>query len=250
MAATEREQQPFVYGSLSKEQIYLRALPKPDAPNSQTNLALAPTPPDLAQESKATKSQKLFENKFESPASLQTMAQRVMLYEEDPTDPKGQQYVGTVVWRTETIKAAGKPDDLTVRADVNIPDRKFKMTISFRRNTDASLPASHIAELTFILPPDFAGGGVGNVPGILMKSNEQARGTPLAGLAVKVTDGFFLVGLSNIDSDRVRNLQLLRERSWFDIPLVYANQHRAIIAIEKGSSGERAYADALSSWKQ
>jgi hypothetical protein len=66
--------------------------------------------------------------------------------------------------------------------------------------------SSHTAELTFILPPDFANGGVGNVPGILMKSNEQARGTPLAGLAVKVTDGFFLVGLSNVDADRARNL--------------------------------------------
>ena len=72
----------------------------------------------------------------------------------------------------------------------------------------------------FTLPPDFPGGGVANVPGILMKSNEQARGTPLAGLAVKVTDGFFLVGLSNVDADRARNLQLLKERSWFDVPLV------------------------------
>ena len=35
-----------------------------------------------------------------------------------------------------------------------------------------------------------------------MKSNEQARGTPLSALAVKVTDGFFLVGLSNVDSER------------------------------------------------
>ena len=78
-----------------------------------------------------------------------------------------------------------------------------------------------------------------------MKSNEQARGTPLAGLAVKVTDGFFLVGLSNVDADRARNLQLLKERSWFDVPLVYANQRRAIIAIEKGAPGERAFKDAL-----
>ena len=85
-----------------------------------------------------------------------------------------------------------------------------------------------------MLPPDFDGGGVSNVPGILMKSNEQSRGTPLAGLAVKVTDGFFLVGLSNVESDRARNLQLLKERSWFDVPLVYTNQRRAIIAIEKG----------------
>src|SRR5882672_9527919 len=100
------------------------------------------------------------------------VAQRVVLYDEDPADPKGKQYVGSVIWRTEQIKAAGGQNaDIAVRADIEIPDRKFKMTMSFRRNTDTSLPASHTAELTFILPPDFTGGGVGNVPGILMKSN-------------------------------------------------------------------------------
>jgi hypothetical protein len=177
------------------------------------------------------------------------VAQRVVLYDEDPSDPKGKQYVGSVIWRTEPIKASGNQKaDIAVRADIDIPDRKFKMTMSFRRNTDSSLPASHTAELTFILPPDFNGGGVGNVPGILMKSNEQARGTPLAGLAVKVTDGFFLVGLSNVDNDRARNVQLLKERSWFDVPLVYSNQRRAIIAIEKGAPGERAFNDAFAAW--
>jgi hypothetical protein len=65
---------------------------------------------------------------------------------------------------------------------------------------------------------------------------------------VKVTDGFFLVGLSNVDADRARNLQLLKERSWFDIPLVYANQRRAIIAIEKGAPGERAFNEAFAAW--
>jgi hypothetical protein len=183
-----------------------------------------------------------------SSDQIAPVAQRVVLYDEDPAEPKGRQYVGTVVWRTEQIKAAGGKPDIAVRADIEIPDRKFKMTMSFRRNNDTTLPASHTAELTFVLPPDFAGGGVANVPGVLMKSNEQARGTPLAGLAVKVTDGFFLVGLSNVDSDRTRNLQLLKERSWFDIPLVYTNQRRAIIAIEKGSPGDRAFNDAFAAW--
>jgi hypothetical protein len=184
-----------------------------------------------------------------STEQVAPVAQRVVLYDEDPSDPKGKQYVGSVIWRTEQIKAAaGQKADLAVRADIDIPDRKFKMTMSFRRNTDTSLPASHTAELTFILPTDFTGGGVSNVPGILMKSNEQARGTPLAGLAVKVTDGFFLVGLSNVESDRSRNLQLLKERSWFDVPLVYVNQRRAIIAIEKGAPGERAFNEAFAAW--
>jgi hypothetical protein len=177
--------------------------------------------------------------------------QRAVLYDEDPSDPKGKQYIGSVVWRTEPVKASGNQKaDIAVRADIEVPDRKFKMTMSFRRNTDSSLPASHTAELTFILPPDFAGGGVGNVPGILMKSNEPARGAPLAALAVKVTDGFFLVGLSNVDADRQRNIRLLKNRSWFDVPLVYANQRRAILAIEKGPSGEQAFANAFQAWHQ
>jgi hypothetical protein len=78
-----------------------------------------------------------------------------------------------------------------------------------------------------------------------MKSKEQARGMPLAGLAVKVTEGFFLVGLSNVDRDRARNIQLLKERSWFDVPFVYKDQRRAILAIEKGPTGELAFNEAF-----
>ena len=32
-----------------------------------------------------------------------------------------------------------------------------------------------------------------------------------------------------------RNIQLLKERGWFDIPIVYNNGRRAILSIEKGS---------------
>jgi len=88
------------------------------------------------------------------------------------------------------------------------------------------------------------------VPGMLVKSNEQARGVPLAGLGVKVSKGFFLIGLSSVEADRTRNLQSLGERSWFDIPMVYANRRRGILAIEKGSSGQQAFNNALVAWQQ
>jgi hypothetical protein len=212
----------------------------------------SPTVVEAAKDPSASGTKPKIPDRVGQPSSsdqLAPVAQRVVLYDEDPSDPKGKQYIGSVIWRTEQIKASGNQKaDIAVRADIEIPDRKFKMTMSFRRNTDTSLPASHTAELTFILPADFSGGGVSNVPGILMKSNEQARGTPLAGLAVKVTDGFFLVGLSNVEADRSRNLQLLKERSWFDVPLVYVNQRRAIIAIEKGAPGDRAFNDAFATW--
>ncbi|MGO4712256.1 hypothetical protein [Bradyrhizobium sp. 2TAF24] len=184
-------------------------------------------------------------------SQIAPVAQKVVLYDEDPSDPQGKRYEGTVVWRTDQVGGTGgQPQDLAIRADIQVPERKLKMSMTIRRNMDTSLPASHTAELTFALPPDFAGGGVANVPGILMKSNEQTKGLPLAGLAVKVTDGFFLVGLSNIEADKSRNLQLLKERSWFDIPLVYVNQRRAILAVEKGAPGERAFNEAFMAWGQ
>ncbi len=125
-----------------------------------------------------------------------------MLYEEDPADPNGKRFVGSAIWRTETVSPGpGQPPELAVRADVEIPERKLAMTWSLRRNTDKALPASHTVEIMFKLPADFPSGGISNVPGILMKQAEQTRGVPLAGLAVKVTNGFFLIGLSAADAD-------------------------------------------------
>ena len=186
-----------------------------------------------------------------SPGSgpVAAVAQRVVLYEEDPNDPNGKRFVGSAIWRTETVTTGpGQSPDVAIRADVEIPERKLSMTWSLRRNSDPGLPASHTVEITFKLPPDFASGGVSNVPGILMKQAEQARGVPLAGLAVKVTNGFFLIGLSASETDRDRNC--CKERSWFDIPVVYNNNRRAILALEKGTPGERAFAEVFQAWGQ
>src|SRR5258707_4260811 len=130
-------------------------------------------------------------------APAAAVAQKVVLYDEDPNDPQGKRYVGSALWRTETVSPGpGLAPELAVRADIEIPERKLRMTWSLRRNTDKALPASHTIEILFTLSADFPEGGIGNVPGVLMKQNEQARGVPLAGLAVKVTNGYFLIGLS------------------------------------------------------
>jgi hypothetical protein len=131
-----------------------------------------------------------------------------------------------------------------------VPERKLAMTWSLRRNTDKGIPATHVVEIMFKLPADFPFGGISNVPGMLMKQALQARGVPLAGLAVKVTPGFYLIGLSNVEADKDRNIQLLKQRSWFDIPVVYNDTRRAILAMEKGPTGERAFVDAFKAWEQ
>lgn len=215
-------------------------------PSSSTPPAVAGKTADAAGEQTAEKPATA-----EQPAAAPTaaVAQKVVLYEEDPKNPQGKRYVGSAIWRTETVSPGpGLAPELAVRADVEIPERHLRMTWSLRRNTDKALPASHTIEITFTLPADFDEGGIGNVPGVLMKNGEQARGIPLAGLSVKVTNGYFLIGLSSVDIDKKRNIDLLKTRGWFDIPIVYTSGKRAILAMEKGPPGDRAFAEAFRAW--
>jgi len=177
-------------------------------------------------------------------------SQRAVLFEETAGAAQGlQSYEGTVTWRTETFNAGpGLPPDIGIRADIQIPERRMGVTFTLRRNTDQALPASHTIEISFSLPQDFAYGGITNVPGIRVKQTESAQGVPLAGLSVRVNPTFFLVGLSAVSTDRQRNIQLLQTRPWIDIPIVYTNNKRAIIAFEKGTAGDQAFKDAFAAW--
>jgi len=178
-------------------------------------------------------------------------AERAYLYEENPNKPRGDRHVGSVTWRTEMMPdSPAGPSELALRCDIVVPKRLMTMKWSLRRNTDKSLAASHAIEIEFVLPPDFPGGGVQEVLGISMKQGEQTDSAPLSGLANKVKPGSFVIGLSALKTDLLRNMLLLKERSWFDIPIVYQRGRRAILAMEKGISGQRAFAEAFAAWSK
>jgi hypothetical protein len=179
------------------------------------------------------------------------VAQQVVLYEEDPAGQSGKRFVGSTIWRTDMAKPGPEqPPELAIRADVEVPERKLIMSWALRRNSDKDLPASHAVEFMFKVPRDFAGGGVSNVAGMLMKQGALTRGEPLAGLVVKVTPGFYLMGLSNRNAEKERNLHLLKDRGWFDIAIVYNNNRRALLSLEKGARGEHVFAEAFAAWQQ
>jgi hypothetical protein len=124
------------------------------------------------------------QDKSAQPSPVIGSQHGALLYEEDPSDPKGRQFPGTVIWRTEHVEVSGaETSEIALRAEIEIPDRKLKITLSLRRNIDPSLPASHTIELSATLPAGFPGREIANIPGVLMKANEKARGTPLAGLS-------------------------------------------------------------------
>ena len=165
-------------------------------------------------------------------------------------NPYGERHAGSVCWSLDLIKAAGQPDKVVVHADVDIPDLAMKVAMDFSQNADRSVSASHFVAMIFEQPPNVAGGEVVTVPGMMLKYSERARGTPFAALATKIAKGSFLVGLSSREDDSRRNLQLLKERSWFDIPMVYANRRRGILAVEKGYRGEQIFREAVAQWEQ
>jgi len=181
--------------------------------------------------------------------SAPAVAPSAVLYEEDPADAQGRKrYVGSVIWKTETVSSTpGQPPEREIRAQLEIPERPINMTMSLRRNTDKSMPASHMIEIKFTLPADFLVGGISAVQPIMMKQADPKGAAPLAGLAVKVTPAFFLVGLSAIDTDMQRNLQLLKEWPWFGVQAAYSNR-RALLAIEKGAPGARTFQEAFTAW--
>ncbi len=92
--------------------------------------------------------------------------------------------------------------DKAIRGDIVIPERNMTVTFTIRRNTDKDLPASHTVSIVFTLPANFSHQGIQEIRALLMKQSEQARGVQLAGLSVKVTTGYFLIGLSAVGRRR------------------------------------------------
>jgi hypothetical protein len=174
---------------------------------------------------------------------------RAILYEEDPTNPDGKSYNGTVTWRTAQAEpAAGQPPETEVRAEINVPDKPLKLTLAVRRNADRNLPASHIVDVKIEVPPDSATGGIQDVPGLMMKTGEDARSVALAAVSVKVSADYYMIGLSSLDANMRLNVDMLRQRPWFDVPILYNNTKRAILSFEKGEAGTTAIEAALASW--
>ncbi len=178
--------------------------------------------------------------------------QRVLLVEEPEQGSREfKQTAGRVRWRIDSLSAgAGQPLDTVVRADVEVPEAALKVELLLRRNRDAALPASHTLELNFSSAANAPNGPVRDVGVPEMRQDEVMRGTPLVGIAVPVTDKMFLTGLSNLPGDVQRNLELLRMRNWFMVPVRFTNGRRAVILIEKGPTGTRTIADAIESWRQ
>ena len=76
-------------------------------------------------------------------------------------------------------------------------------TVTIYKNNDGSLPASHLVEIQF--SGEIGQSPIQRVPALVLKQTEQARGQPLTGAAVPVTNELFWIALSD-DQEQVSRL--------------------------------------------
>lgn len=176
------------------------------------------------------------------------VGQRAIFYEERTSMAEGTADNGSTVWSlVQESPGNDLPPEPAIRAEVNIPGKGVQLKMTIRRNADKTLPASHIIEMIFL--GNFEGGGIDNVLRIALKGSEAAPGNPLIGIPAKITDGYFLVALSDSKAERDTNIELLLRQSWIDIPIIYRSGRRALVTMEKGVPGDKVFQEAIQAWQ-
>jgi hypothetical protein len=153
-------------------------------------------------------------------------------------------FSGTVDWSKGTDET-GLP---TLIGKANIPARNLSVDVLIRKNSDPSLPASHLMEINFTVSDTFIGGSIAGLPGVLLKNEELVQGAPLVGASARVVGNSFLFALSAASADSEANANLLTSRKWMDLALIYASGKRAIITLEKDAEAEQMFKDVFAAW--
>ncbi len=153
-------------------------------------------------------------------------------------------YVGTVVW-SSLAKASATGSISIMHADVSVPDALLKFGFNLQKNDDSSFPASHMIDVKFSPESTSPITVIKEVRLPEMRQEDAAAGEVLRGGVVPITESAYLIGLSRIDRDLARNMELLTGRNWIDVSFTLADGREAKITFEKGVPGDQALKEAL-----
>ncbi len=178
------------------------------------------------------------------PAAAVTGSQSLLLEASQDGTTGAVPFSGTVDWSKGTDEL-GQP---TLVGKANIPARNLGVSVLIRRNSDPTLPASHLMEINFSVSDSFIGGAIQGLPGVLLKNEELVQGTPLVGASARVVGNSFLFALSASAADNSTNKDLLTSRKWMDLAIIYATGKRAIITLEKDDKAQALFSQVFAAW--
>jgi predicted aspartyl protease len=155
---------------------------------------------------------------------------------------------GTAGWSIIPASPAD-PSSVAIRVEIYVPERQMHASVTIRKNTDVSLPATHTIDLRVTFAEGAQIKGLKDIGLPQMRKDDAATGDTLAGVRVKINDSYYLVGLTRSDTDAAFNLDLLARRNWLDFPLVLNDDRIAKLTFAKGAAGDQVMAQALDAWK-
>ncbi|MCC2099433.1 MAG: hypothetical protein KDJ29_21255 [Hyphomicrobiales bacterium] len=180
------------------------------------------------------------------------VAQRAALLVQQPAkDGKSEvkNYAGSVVWTTQNIsRGSGQPLSFSVRAEITIPEAKFHATMTMEKNTDTTLPASHMITWRFKREEGSPIPAISEISVLQMHDDNSQVADPLNGAQAKITPDIYIYALAAPETLQSVNMETLQKRNWFLLPLKLSDNREARISIEKGTPGARAFAEAFQKW--
>ncbi len=187
----------------------------------------------------------------DATAGIAALPHAILLLEMPTEEGGSKRYEGNVIWRVENVsRGPGQQVASAVRADIDLAELKLKISMSIFKNTDSTLPASHIIELRFVPAPDSPFVGIAQTDMLAMRRDDSAQPEFLQGVPTPIMANFFLFGLTLSERATASNLDLLRTRGQFDVMLRMKNDLRARFAFEKGPSGDKIMSEAIDSWSR
>lgn len=183
-------------------------------------------------------------------AAPPAIGQKMFLYEERLGQQAPTAEEGRVVWSiVRESPGENLPPEPAIQANVDLGEKGISAILTIKRNADPSLPASHLIEIVFALSESFEGGGITSIQNFAMKQTEQDTGDSLIAVPAKITDSFFMIALNDYVEAVQLNLKLMRERNWIDLPVAYGNGRRALLTLEKGSTGADVFDQVIRAWE-
>ncbi len=179
------------------------------------------------------------------------VAYRAALLVEAPTETnKVKTFLGTVTWKLTNVgNGPSEAVGTAVEADIELPDDKMKATVTFEKNTDASLPASHTVRVRFSMQSGSFTGDVQQISVPQLRQEDSPGGDALAGVTVPVLPNSFLIGLSPGTAEAI-NLKQIKDQQWIDIPMLLSSGKIAKLTFEKGDAGTRDLNEAIAAWSK
>ena len=176
---------------------------------------------------------------------LNTSATTVFLFEEVGDRLPEMRVAGKARWQLVKAATEGGLSPLpVVYAELDVPGR-FNARLKFQRSAHESWPATYALDLNFRRRASLF---IHDVQGIELSSGMERRILKTTRRVHVKNNQHFIVDLLDKSEDGQRNVDIIRGAEWVELPIVYDNGMRAVLAISLGSLAKKSFDQAISAW--